>query len=282
LELVEIFTNQRASYRHCAVLGALLLPFLNCKYGRAYMAYRRQLHDAVVEVGGDPIALATQDPSGATLLSAVPRGHSALEARPKPKNLDLYPFILSAETAAVDGPNEIIQEYGEAKYRDLAVEWFKDEVRRADKIFLEQAAIRFENRESVFFKWPADNKSPSAVYALSFAGQGAYRVPARKILKELIHHPLCLIAKGLPPMAEISLASIEWRSDLDCLMQLDTEPVSPALVTKCSLAYLRALGEKIASHMTDEYLAKHKMVIPGINDVWKEWANRPLDAYRTG
>jgi hypothetical protein len=84
------------------------------------------------------------------------------------------------------------------------------------------------------------------------------------------------------PMHEISLASIEWQSDMDCLKQLDTEPVTPELVARCSFAYLRALGKKIADHVTDKYLAKHKMAIPDINDVWKEWANRPIDAFRTG
>ena len=281
-ELIEIFTDQCGSYRHCAVVAALLLPFLNCKYGRAYMAYRRQLHDAIVEVGGDPVALAMEDPSGKALLAAVPRGHSALEARPKPKNLDFLPFIFAAETAAVLGRKETIGEYDEADNRNLGAIWFKDEMRRADKHFLDETEIRFENRESVFFKWGANNHSPSAVYAFSFAGQGAYRSPARKILKELIHDPLCLIAKGMLPMHEISLASIEWQSDMDCLKQLDTEPVTPELVARCSLAYLRALGKKIADHVTDKYLAKHKMAIPDINDVWKEWANRPIDAFRTG
>ncbi len=246
------------------------------------MNYRRKLHDAIIETGGDPIALAMQDPSGGALLAAVPRGHSALEARPKPKNPDLHPFILSAETAAALGPNETIGEYSEGDYRDLAVEWFKDELRRADNFFLEQGPIRFENRESVLFKWAADNKNPSAVYALSFAGQGAYRAPARTILKELIHNPLCLIANGVPPMAEISKAQIEWRDGLDCIKQMEIEPASPALVAKCSLAYLQALDEKIASHVPNKYLAKHAMVIPEINDVWKEWATRPVDAYRTG
>ena len=140
----------------------------------------------------------------------------------------------------------------------------------------------YHNRESVFFQWGADNENPSAIYALCFAGQGAYRISTRKVKGELINVPLIQIANGVQPMPEISRAQITWCEGLDCIRQLGNKPTSPELVEKCSIAYLQGLREVIAANVDDEYLGKRSIAIPETKDVWNEWLKLPIDAYGLG
>ena len=271
LEFVGIFTNHTGTVRNSAEIAACLLPYFDCKYGQAAFQYRTQLHDAVVETGADPIALAQSDPSGKSLLAAVPRGHTVLEARLQIKGMDLCPFEFSAETGAILGPNARFENYDAADRREDAFRWFKNRVARADKYYLWPESD-FRNRESVFFDRHVDKNKPSAMYTFSVWAQGAYRVPARRIETELIHNALAEIyLQGQRPASAILSSKIKWGKYLDCLNELHGSGTPDTLRAQCALMYLRALNNKVASHVTLDYREGHNLVPPDFKDVNDEW-----------
>lgn len=270
LELVEIFTNRPATANSAAPFAAALLPFLQIKYGRRAMNYRRELHKAVVEFDGDPIALADQDPTGDALRAALPRGHAALDLRPPATSLDINPFVFSAETAAVIGENEWHNTLSQSERREQSAEYYRNHLRNADRQLLE-TATRAKNRETILFGTVADFKNPTALFSLAYAAQGAYRAPGRDVLHAFVRRPLELIAAGMPPVAEIGEAGIEWRADLDILRKLQAgRRALFDLVFDCRAAYLSALVDRVAENVAPEYLAKRNMAIPSVDHLLSE------------
>ena len=270
LELVEIFSNRRATMNSAAPFAAALLPFLQIKYGRRAMNYRRALHQAVVEFGGDPIALADQDPTGDALRAALPRGHAALDLRPPATSLDVNPFVFSAETAAVICDNEWHNTLSHSERRDQSTDYFRNHLRHADRQLLE-LGTRAKNRETILYGTVADFKNPTALFSLAYAAQGAYRAPGRDVLHAWVRRPLELIAAGIPPVAEIGEAGIEWRADLDILRKLQAgRTASFDLIFDCRAAYLTALVDHVALNVAPEYLAKRNMAIPSVDCLLEE------------
>jgi len=269
LEFVDIFTNHTGTVRNSAEIAACLLPYFDCRYGQAAFQYRTQLHNAVVETGADPIALAQSDPSGKSLLATVPRGHTVLEARPQIKGMEFCPFEFSTETGAIVTDNTGVVGSNTAGNRPY--DWFKTRIARAYKYYLYPESAH-QNRESVFFERPVDKKKPSAMYAFSVWAQGAYRVPARRIETELIHNALAQIyLQGQKPASEIISARIEWRKYLDCLNELHGGRTPMELKTQCALHYLRALQNTVARHVTLAYREGHNLANLNFEDVNEEW-----------
>jgi len=105
------FTNHPATTQNCGLLAAIILPYLDYTYGNPYQDYRMKLLEAVLESGGDPIALAESDPSGKSLLKAIPRGHLALDACPPKKGEKIHPFDFCAATGEILGQNPVHVHY---------------------------------------------------------------------------------------------------------------------------------------------------------------------------
>ena len=117
----------------------------------------------------------------------------------------------------------------------------------------------------------ADFKNPTALFSLAYAAQGAYRAPGRDVLHAFVRRPLELIAAGMPPIAEIGEAGIEWRADLDILRKLEAgKTASFDLIFNCREAYLSALVDHVAAKVAPEYLAKRNMAIPSVDCLLEE------------